>query len=649
MIAREQREYDLADEIVVLSHFARKSFLEQGLTPEKVRLLPLGANLERFRPSELKVRERAERIRRGDPIRVLYVGSLSLRKGLWDLQRIVESVEPGRFRFTAIGGELAESRLVRKRLRGLVKFVSHQPYEDLPAWYTDNDIFLFPTIEDGFAVVLAEAETAGLAILATENCAAPDFVAEGVNGWVTPIRRPERFVEVLNWCHNNRGEFATMLERRCGGSRRDWIAVAKDFEAIAEPQHIQKPLIRRIVRTGLKIAIAVHGRFHAFHLARALIQMGEDVKLLTNCPKWATRKFGLPDEHVVSYWPHGVLTRATGMTVDRWTRGGSERWTHPLFGRWVLEEARRLRCDVVHTFSGVAEEVLREKQTLCRLGQIVRGSVHIRYQDQLLREEEGRTGVELDRPSAWMVEREEREYELADRIVVLSQFAYQSFLSRGIHPDKVRVVASGVRFDQFTPSRSALENRIKRIESGAPLNVLFVGNLSFQKGLHDYVEVVKALHDGPFRFSIVGNITEEANSLFASVSAYVKLTTRVFEGRLPELYAEQDVFLFPTIQDGYPAVLAQATANGMPVITTPNGSGPDIITNGVTGWIVPIRSPTLLIEKLVWCHENRSALAAMAFVAARETRVRSWDATAAEFLGCCQEGLSVRESLRPTL
>jgi glycosyltransferase involved in cell wall biosynthesis len=248
-----------------------------------------------------------------------------------------------------------------------------------------------------------------------------------------------------------------------------------------------------------------------------------------------------------------------------------------------------------------------------------------------------------------MVDREEREYELADRIVVLSNFARDGFLAQGVPPEKVRTVASGVRYDIFAPHPGVLEERVKRITSGAPLRVLFVGLVCHRKGLHDYVEVVERLKDGPFSFRIVGNVTRESVAAFALIASHVQLQDRVFEFRLPDFYSENDLFFFPTIEDGYPAVLAQATVNGLPVITTPNGSGPDIIQEGRTGWILPIRRPDLFIERLLWCHEHRTELAEMAVTAAQEAHVRSWDATAEDFLNCCQEGLSASGSLRSTL
>ena len=61
----------------------------------------------------------------------------------------------------------------------------------------------------------------------------------------------------------------------------------------------------------MKIAIVVHGRFHAFDLARELSPR-HDVTVFTNYPKWAARRFGLVPDQVRSFWPHGIASRAAG-------------------------------------------------------------------------------------------------------------------------------------------------------------------------------------------------------------------------------------------------------------------------------------------------------------------------------------------------
>ena len=60
----------------------------------------------------------------------------------------------------------------------------------------------------------------------------------------------------------------------------------------------------------MRIAIGVHGRFHAFHLAKALIEAGEDVVVFTNYPRRIAARWGLPPERVRSFVTHGVFARA---------------------------------------------------------------------------------------------------------------------------------------------------------------------------------------------------------------------------------------------------------------------------------------------------------------------------------------------------
>ena len=116
-------------------------------------------------------------------------------------------------------------------------------------------------------------------------------------------------------------------------------------------------------------------------------------------------------------------------------RGGGarhEEWIHTLFGRLAATELAKEHWDIVHSWSGVSEEILQSLATKTTLKLLMRGSAHIVTQARLLEEEERRVGELQDRPSQWMIAREQREYELVDAIVVLSTFSYSTFLWRGV-------------------------------------------------------------------------------------------------------------------------------------------------------------------------------------------------------------------------
>jgi glycosyltransferase involved in cell wall biosynthesis len=289
----------------------------------------------------------------------------------------------------------------------------------------------------------------------------------------------------------------------------------------------------------------------------------------------------------------------------------------------------------VHSFSGVSEEVLRSVENTPTKRLLVRGSAHIRAQAALLQEEQRRTGIRLDRPSAWMIEREEREYALADNIVTLSTFARNSFLARSVAAEKLALLPLGAQLESFRPSRDTVETRCDRIVSGEPLRILYVGALSFQKGLWDMASIVDELRSENFRFRCVGPIAAESAAFVRSLPAHVEMIPKQPQKELSRSYAWGDVFVFPTIQDGFAVVLAQAQASALPILTTTNCCGPDIVRDGETGWVFPIRSPEAFVKRLRWCDGHRVELANMVRFLVEEFQPRSWADVAKDFERLC--------------
>lgn len=385
----------------------------------------------------------------------------------------------------------------------------------------------------------------------------------------------------------------------------------------------------------LKIAIAVHGRFHAFDLARALIARGHQVTLLTNYPKWAVARFGIPQENVLSYWRHGVLIRLLGQAKSRLGVRFPEAWVHQQFGKWVAKQLYNQSWDIIHLWSSVAEESLLAMRENPALKLVVRGSTHIRAQAKLLVEEEARTGVTLDRPSEWMIEREEREYALADKVIVISSFSRQSFLDEGVPAERVKLLVAGAPLARFRVVPEVIERRCQRILSGAPLRVLNVGTVCYRKGILDTSRVIKVLAGENFRFTFIGPQLSEAASIVEELRARAKFVEKQPVDKLPDFYADNDLFMLPTIEDGFPQVLAQAAVAGLPILTTPNGAGTDLVREGKTGWVLPVRNPQVFIETLRWCNTHRVELAQMVRACYESYQPRDWQVVAAEYEAFC--------------
>jgi glycosyltransferase involved in cell wall biosynthesis len=395
----------------------------------------------------------------------------------------------------------------------------------------------------------------------------------------------------------------------------------------------------------MRIAIIVPGRWHAFDLARELSNQGHTVRLLTNYPRWAVERFGVRRDCVRGFWQHGVLARAVERIGGAKALRRFEAPLHVLFGRWAAATLRGGSWDFAYLFSGVAEESLRSLESTSTLRMLVRESSHIRTQDRLLRQEEVRTGTSLDRPSPWMIAREEREYALADVIRVPSSFVHHTFMTEGIRSAKVRLIAPGIRIDAFRSSPAQLERRLRRVLSGERLRILSVGTFAFRKGAWDTTAVIRELGTARFDYRFVGPAAAETKHLVAELQFKATFVSKQPELELPAIYAWGDVFMLPTIEDGYAIVLAQAAAAGLPLLTTTNSAGPDLIGDGQNGWVLPIRSPAAFIERLQWAERHRVELAEMIRQTQSRLAVHDASAMAEELADVCRQYL--RETLVP--
>jgi glycosyltransferase involved in cell wall biosynthesis len=368
------------------------------------------------------------------------------------------------------------------------------------------------------------------------------------------------------------------------------------------------------------------------------------VVLFTNYPAYIVRRFGIPPERVRSFLAHGVGSRLLARLVPAGLDGELEHWGNVAFGRWAARHVMRDDWDAVLGFSGVSEEVFQALGDRPTLKVLQRGSAHIRVQRQILREEEKRVACPVEKPSQWIVAREEREYDLADNIYVLSQFARASFTTQGADPNKLFTLRLGVSTAAFRAPEEVITARCQRILEGEPLRVLNVGTFSYQKGAADFAESVRHLPSSRFCFRFVGPIAREARTLYRLMRPRASFVGKRPQHELPQEYEWGDVFALLTIQDGFSVVLCQALAGGLPVITTPNCAGPDLIADGRQGWIVPIRDPEAFCERLLWLNNHRAELVNAIQCVYQSGWNLDWSETARQAEQNILEGLSRKRS-----
>ena len=394
-----------------------------------------------------------------------------------------------------------------------------------------------------------------------------------------------------------------------------------------------------------RISIVVQGRFHAFALAKAMIEQGSPVQVLTNYPAFIAERFGIPAANMKGIASLGLLHRY----ANRW--GLTDRipalnqFLHQSFSLWASRHIPHTEPVAVHVFSGVALELFHQlrmfNNPVTRL--LLRGSGHIVDQYHDLSREARRAGSDIEKPSPWMIHRERQEYAMADHIITLSSFARKTFLKRGYSDEKTMLLPLGSNVEQFRPPEQVIAARRQRIRSGQKLTVLYTGNVSLQKGVIDLIEVAQALRDR-FHFRVVGNVTADAAARIRAAGDALELVPRQPEAELPAIYNAADIYLFPTLHDGFAAVLAQAQAGCLPILATDHCAAPDMVKEGVTGWTLPVCRADLFIDRLRWCDTHRESLAGMVDELWLTHENRDWSAVAADFLGLVHQAVALRQA-----
>jgi glycosyltransferase involved in cell wall biosynthesis len=141
--------------------------------------------------------------------------------------------------------------------------------------------------------------------------------------------------------------------------------------------------------------------------------------------------------------------------------------------------------------------------------------------------------------------------------------------------------------------------------------VLYSGPFSVRKGAHILLDAWRRL--GPIRnaeLHIYGT-SSIPGRLLNGLDRSVIMHGNVSKSEIYQAYRDSSILVFPTLCDGFGMVVTEAFAHGLPVITTPNAGAADLISEAHNGFIVPPGDAEALAERIQWCIENESTLAAM--------------------------------------
>jgi glycosyltransferase involved in cell wall biosynthesis len=229
----------------------------------------------------------------------------------------------------------------------------------------------------------------------------------------------------------------------------------------------------------------------------------------------------------------------------------------------------------------------------------------------------------LGHPTQAMLERVEEEYELADCIRVSSEWSKASLVHHGVSADKIHILQQPIDLNRFHPCDSA--------ESvNGPLRVCFVGSLDLRKGFIYLLQAMRLIGSERISLEIVGATgTRCCSRLFQKERQGLTISSASADPLAA--YHRAELFVLPTLEDGSPFAAAEAMACGLPVIVTNSCGAAEWVKHGITGWVVPSRSPEAIAEALTTALDRRDSLRAMGGQARLDSEERSGPKSFASF------------------
>jgi glycosyltransferase involved in cell wall biosynthesis len=197
-----------------------------------------------------------------------------------------------------------------------------------------------------------------------------------------------------------------------------------------------------------------------------------------------------------------------------------------------------------------------------------------------------------------------RETTMASHYLVASSFTRETLVENGVARSSISVIPYGVDTARFTPDAR------RRSGPSSKLELLFVGRINQRKGIKYLLEALRLLGRSDVRLTVCGRVVDGLE-LFRSFAGQVEVRPSVSPAELVAAYQSADMFVFPSVAEGFGLVLLEALACGLPILSTTRTATPDLIQDGVQGFIVEPRRPDLIAGRIDWALDHRKEVAEM--------------------------------------
>jgi alpha-maltose-1-phosphate synthase len=342
-----------------------------------------------------------------------------------------------------------------------------------------------------------------------------------------------------------------------------------------------------------KITVIVNGRFHAFDYASELHKRGLLHIMISSMPFSVAKRYGISRKKYIGLPFFEILKRSWRILFRKEV---------PAFFFAKLFTSTALKyvpsdSEIVISNAGYCEEIFISSRLQNSIKILDRGSTHTLSNITLNKLAANYHNTNWVANPNKFVERELREYELADKILIPSSFVMDTFIKNNISPDKLIKIPYAFSSKKF----AGLTVIPKRREQA----VLFVGQIGPRKGIGVLINsmlLVRKKFPNAQLWLVGGwNPLIERSVIDYNWIQYFGILRGE---KLLEKYTSASIFCLPSFEEGLALVLTEAMNLRLPIVATPNSGAEDIIKNGDNGFIVPAGDDVKTADSIVEILEN---------------------------------------------
>jgi glycosyltransferase involved in cell wall biosynthesis len=290
--------------------------------------------------------------------------------------------------------------------------------------------------------------------------------------------------------------------------------------------------------------------------------------------------------------------------------GGINGWNAILrrndwFQQWAAHEVTRSKAPTLFSYSYTARlpfAAAKERRATCILGQVDGGPAHFDFVRRCIAPYVKLADTRLLGPPQeyWREWRE--EVRLADKIIVNSEWSARLLEESGVSAANMALIPCVYT----TPSQSNPNPDVGSSPCRERLEMLFLGSVSLAKGIGQLLGAIKMLKNEPVDFTFAGPIGVKIPDEISGMSN-VRFLGPVDKATAERLYRQSDVFLFPTLSDGFGLTQLEALGHGLPVIASTHCG--QVVQDRDNGLVLPEVSPETIAQAIMELMRDRDLLA----------------------------------------